>query len=366
MPRYLGTTVMVPSKLDRHTTPATGDQHVLARGLDGEIRAFLNVCPHRNNQLVPVDRAVNGVSRVSRKGKLTPNGSLVCPFHRYTYDAHGDIVFAPAFEERKCTPRLSLEGVSLRACGDLLFERTGEYPLLLADVMEHEEFARLGIRPFDLQGMKLAAVDASIEKFSALTAGEVFGDTDHVDDIHRDSFDQLVDMSQLSIDVKSLDWSMQFVGWREKTTVICDEYFAYRAAVLAKGNIPRYGAVWMLYGPCTTFEWYPTDVPDEHVFVVSVFEPLPDGGCRNLIEWYAPRALKERNPELLPALRDAYAVTAAEDRELCLSSEEGRRTLVQNGLGERTLGPTHPLQEGCVDHYYAMLAQQLSALASGT
>jgi hypothetical protein len=120
----------------------------------------------------------------------------------------------------------------------------------------------------------------------------------------------------------------------------------------------------MMFGPCTTFEWYPTDVPGEHIFVVSTFVPNEGGGCRNVIEWYVPEALLLRNIELVTKLKKAYAVTASEDRELCISTKRGRRALVDNGYGAQLLGPIHPREEGCIGHYYNMLRMYLTTMVN--
>ena len=358
-PKLLGNEAMLPTVNSRHTTPSTGDAHVLSRHPDG-IRAALNTCPHRNGRLVPVGEEVNG-NPVTRDGKLTPNGSMVCHWHRYTYDEQGTLIFAPAYKKGETLPCLKLNTVALEQFDGLLFEAGHDAAEMLQDVMKSPSLKRLGIVPFEMKGTVLYDVQESIETFSALTAMEIFGDTDHVGDIHKVSFDQLVDMMKLWLEM-STHWSIQFVGWRKDTTKVCAEYKAYRDLVLRGGNTPRYGAVWMIFGPNTTFEWYPTDVEDEHIFVVSTFVPIAKGGCRNVVEWYVSEATLLRNPELVRALMAAYAVTASEDRVLCNSVELGRRTLVENGFGHQRLGPAHPVEEGCVTHYYNMLAMYCEQL----
>ncbi len=357
-PRYLGCDAMVPIKGSRHTTPSTNDAHMLFRGNDGEVRAFLNACAHRNAQLVPVGMKVKG-NITARGGMLARNGNIICPWHRYTYDQGGELVSAPAYGDG-AKPCAQLNEVPLEQFGGLIFEAGKGATEMLEDVMHTPSFAKLGIVPFDTRKTVLYRIDESQETFSALHAMEIFGDTDHVDDIHPNSFDQLVDMETLWLEMGH-HWSIQFVGWRETTSKVCDEYKSYRDLVRARGNIPRYGAVWMMFGPNTTFEWYPTDVPEEHIFVVSTFVPTKDG-CRNVVEWYVPEGVLARSPDLAPALMAAYAVTAEEDRAPCNSIERGRRALVENGFGHQTLGPIHPDQEGCVAHYYDMLKMYLDRL----
>ncbi len=53
---------------------------VVVRGRDGEIRAFHNSCRHRGSRVRTTDRGTSA--------------RLVCPYHQWTYDLDGKLVFA--------------------------------------------------------------------------------------------------------------------------------------------------------------------------------------------------------------------------------------------------------------------------------
>ncbi|MCZ2501130.1 Rieske 2Fe-2S domain-containing protein, partial [Xylophilus sp. Kf1] len=64
---------------------------IVTRGADGRIRAFHNVCRHRGQRLCAKS---NGT-----------NPKLVCPYHQWTYDLNGKLLFArdmgPDFDPSK-------------------------------------------------------------------------------------------------------------------------------------------------------------------------------------------------------------------------------------------------------------------------
>ncbi len=364
-PVFLGLGSAAPSPRDAYASIYTRDAHLMTRGMDGELRVFLNTCRHRNGQIVPVGMTVDG-KKIPRQGKTLPNGNIGCKWHNWVYDGtSGKLFGAPTFrgDEKPCAKQHSLHAVGIEQVGDLVFLAGSGAKEHLADAFTSPGFARRGVVPFRFaEPMRLfdegKRLDDFAEDFHTITFMEVYGDTDHVDDIHRDSFNQLVSMGSLELEY-STHWSVQFVGWRETTTRVCDEYSEYRRMVLARsgGKTPEFGAIWMSYGPNMTFEWYPLGMKDgraQHAFVASVCVPRGTG-CYNVVEFFFPEQVLRDEPELAHALMRAYAVTAREDRDLCNSMERGRQALVDHGRGDDVLGPAHPLQEGCVTHYYNLL-----------
>ena len=64
-----------------------GDTGVLlARDLDGTLRAFENTCRHRGHELLPC-----GVTSAVK--------AIVCPYHAWTYDFDGSLIGAPGFRD---------------------------------------------------------------------------------------------------------------------------------------------------------------------------------------------------------------------------------------------------------------------------
>ena len=72
----------IPSRGSYVTREIAGDNVIVLRAGDDEVRAFYNVCRHRGTRLC-ADTA----------GRL--NGVIQCPYHAWTYDYQGRLVGAP-------------------------------------------------------------------------------------------------------------------------------------------------------------------------------------------------------------------------------------------------------------------------------
>lgn len=95
-------------KTGNHATLQIGEfPVVIVRGADGQIRAFHNVCRHRGQRLCP------------KQTGSSPK--LVCPYHQWTYDLDGRLLFArdmgPDFDPSK----FSLKPVHVRTDGGMIF-----------------------------------------------------------------------------------------------------------------------------------------------------------------------------------------------------------------------------------------------------
>ncbi|MCJ2180031.1 aromatic ring-hydroxylating oxygenase subunit alpha [Novosphingobium album (ex Hu et al. 2023)] len=71
----------IPEPGDWHTLDYIGESVIVTRGLDGEVRAFTNVCRHRGS------RIVDGSHGCAKK--------LVCPYHAWTYELDGRLSGVP-------------------------------------------------------------------------------------------------------------------------------------------------------------------------------------------------------------------------------------------------------------------------------
>jgi glycine betaine catabolism A len=61
---------------------------LLARGVDGRVRAFANTCRHRGHELLGV-------------GEQTTRRTVQCPYHAWTYDLDGSLRAAPGFRDHQ-------------------------------------------------------------------------------------------------------------------------------------------------------------------------------------------------------------------------------------------------------------------------
>jgi Rieske 2Fe-2S family protein len=120
---------------------------VIVRGNDGEIRAFHNACRHRGSVLCK-----------TKKGR---GPKLVCPYHQWTYELDGSLLWArdmgPDFDASKH----GLKSVHCRNVAGMV------YICLADEAPEFEEFAAEAARylaPHDLENSKVAFESTIIEK----------------------------------------------------------------------------------------------------------------------------------------------------------------------------------------------------------
>ena len=83
---YAGHISEVPGRGDYIVIDLLGESIVIARGEEGAVHAFLNVCRHRGH---PVCQAPKG--SVRRR--------FVCPYHQWTYDLDGRLRHAPSVDD---------------------------------------------------------------------------------------------------------------------------------------------------------------------------------------------------------------------------------------------------------------------------
>lgn len=138
---YVGVVSDVPEAGD-YMTVEIGKQPVLiVRDDDGEIRAFHNVCRHRGSRLC-----------ASQKGVV---GNIVCPYHQWTYNLSGKLVFADHMQENFDLEHHSLKAVHLKNLAGLLFICLADEPPTDFDVMA--DAMTPYIAPHQLENTKVAA-----------------------------------------------------------------------------------------------------------------------------------------------------------------------------------------------------------------
>ena len=110
MPRYVGHELCIPHEGHYHTLQQEGAGRTLLRTARG-IELISNVCRHRQ--------------AIMLKGRGAQQGQIVCPLHRWTYDASGQsnatgtLIGAPHFEKDPC---LHLNNYPLQNWNGLLFD----------------------------------------------------------------------------------------------------------------------------------------------------------------------------------------------------------------------------------------------------
>ncbi len=326
-PGYVGHELMVPETDDfRSLETKDGAWNLVNNGATVEMVS--NVCRHR--QAVMLRGA----------GKLQ-GGNVVCPLHRWTYDAKGTLLGAPHFADQPC---LHLPRKALQRWQGMLFEGPRD---IAADL------ARMGCaKDLDFDGHVLHNVEITEYNFNWKTFIEVYLEDYHVAPFHP-GLGHFVDCDELAWEYG--DWfSVQTVGVNKNLLKPGSEvYRKWHDSVLGfrNGEVPRHGAIWLTYYPNIMVEWYP------HVLVISTLLPRGPEKCTNVVEFYYPEEIGLFEPEFVANEQAAYRETAVEDEEICQRMNDGRKLLWQEGREEQ--GPYQsPMEDGMV-HFHEFLRREL-------
>ena len=318
-PRYLGHELSVPEVGDFHALPQEGEGRALVRTPQG-VELISNVCRHRQ--------------AVMLRGRGNSRGNIVCPLHHWTYDLKGQLIGAPHFADDPC---LNLNNYPVQTWNGMVFERPpdGRGRDVAADL------ASLGPRAdLDFSGHVLDRVQMHECDYNWKTFIEVYLEDYHVAPFHP-GLGQFVTCEDLRWEFGA-QYSAQTVGANNSLAKAGSAtYRKWHDAVLAyrNGVAPKHGAIWLTYYPTVMVEWYP------HVLVVSTLHPQGPQKTLNVVEFYYPEEIAAFEREFVEAEQAAYWETCAEDDEIALRMDAGRRALMERGDDE--VGPYQsPMEDG--------------------
>ena len=143
------------------------------------------------------------------------------------------------------------------------------------------------------------------------------------------------------------DYSVQTVGVNKGLLKSGSEiYKRWQEQVLKfrGGEPPPYGAIWLTLYPNIMVEWYP------HVLIVSTLWPDGPQRTRNVVEFYYPEEIVLFEREFIEAERAAYMETVAEDDEIALRMDAGRKALFDRGTSDA--GPYQSPMEDGMQHFH--------------
>ena len=325
--RYIGHELSVPEAGDYHALQQEHEGRALVRTEQG-VELISNVCRHRQ--------------AVMLRGRGHTSRNIVCPLHRWTYDLKGELIGAPHFADDPC---LNLRNYPIQRWNGLVFETGGR------DIAA--ELAKLGPRQeLDFTGYVLDRVQVHECDYNWKTFIEVYLEDYHVAPFHP-GLGQFVTCEDLRWEFGS-QYSVQTVG--AKNALAKPGSPAYRKwhdAVLAyrNGVPPPYGAIWLTLYPAVMVEWYP------HVLVVSTLHPRGPQKTLNLVEFYYPEEIAAFEREFVEAQQAAYWETCAEDDEIALRMDAGRRALMERG--DDDAGPYQSPMEDAEVHFHEYLHRKL-------
>ena len=319
-PRYLGHQLAVPEIGDFYALPQEGEGRALVRTERG-VELISNVCRHRQ-------------ALILRGRGNTRGNNIVCPLHRWTYDLQGRLIGAPHFADDPC---LNLANYPLQTWNGMLFEGRGR--TVASELAGLGPTADLCFDGYVLDHVQMHECDYNWKTFI-----EVYLEDYHVGPFHP-GLGQFVACDELRWEFGD-HHSVQTVGTKnELARPGTPAYRKWHDAVLKYRNgryddpAPKHGAIWLTYYPTVMVEWYP------HVLVVSTLYPKGPQKTLNVVEFYYPEEIAAFEREFIDAERAAYWETCAEDDEIALRMDAGRRALMERGDDE--VGPYQsPMEDG--------------------
>ena len=301
-----------PNTGDYMTLDVAGERALVIRDGDGALRAFHNVCRHR------ASRVVAGETGSCR-------GSIVCPYHGWTYGYDGKLQSVPSDHgfDQLDKSRLSLPEVEIEEWMGFVFVRFGgDGPSVaatlepLADVAEHFRFAEM--RPWGSRASqscefnwKMFSEDESEGYYipTGLSAmGRLFGDA------HSNG--------------ESTGTGTQpFAVLQDKESPVWSERAYQRLLPEVSHLREEYRRAWSYYGifPTTVFLLTPD--------LVGAYQVLPDGPERCTIQRFAV-ALEDDRREMRAARylnRRIGRNIIKEDLEFCSWTDAGVRSSSYQG-----------------------------------
>ena len=327
-PRYVGHELSIPEVGDYQTLLHEGEGRALVRTRDG-VELISNVCRHRQAVMLRGRGNVGAASGAS---------NIVCPLHRWTYDLHGRLIGAPHFADDPC---LNLNNYPLQTWNGMVFEdrRAADPRGPMRKVTN--DLARIGpMADLDFTGYVFDHVQMHECDYNWKTFIEVYLEDYHVAPFHP-GLGQFVTCEDLRWEFGA-QHSVQTVGAKnELAKPGSAAYRKWHDAVLAyrNGVPPKHGAIWLTYYPTVMVEWYP------HVLVVSTLYPKGPQKTLNVVEFFYPEEIAAFEREFVEAEQAAYWETCAEDDEIALRMDAGRRALMERGDDE--VGPYQsPMEDG--------------------
>jgi choline monooxygenase len=319
-PRYVGHELAVPEVGDFYALPQEGEGRALVRTAAG-VELISNVCRHRQALIL--------------RGRGHAQKNIVCPLHRWTYDLQGRLIGAPHFDQDPC---LNLRNYTTQSWNGLVFE--GQAGDVNADLGALGPRADLDFGGYVLDHVKVHECDYNWKTFI-----EVYLEDYHVGPFHP-GLGKFVNCEDLQWEFGA-QHSVQIVGSHPGLQQAGSAaYKKWHDALLQyRGGVaPKHGAIWLTYYPTVMLEWYP------HVLVVSTLYPKGPQKTLNLVEFYYPEEIAAFEREFVEAEQAAYWETCAEDDEIALRMDAGRRALLERGDDE--VGPYQSPMEDGMQHFH--------------
>ncbi|WP_048305902.1 SRPBCC family protein [Halomonas sp. PR-M31] len=144
---FAGMTCEIPAKGNFMTLQIGNNPIIILRGDNGVIQGFHNVCRHRGSRLCAAE-----------KGKVA---KLVCPYHQWTYELDGRLLFAGDMGKSFNPADYRLKPIHVSTAGGYIFVSLAEEP---ADNSEFLTQLEHYLAPHQMDNVKVAAQSHIVEE----------------------------------------------------------------------------------------------------------------------------------------------------------------------------------------------------------
>lgn len=147
---FVGMTSEIPNRGDYFTIEIGQNPVLLVRDADGSVNAFHNTCRHRGSRVC-----------TKHRGKVA---NLVCPYHQWTYDLKGNLLFAGTeMGEGFDMQQHGLKKAHAKTAGGFIFISLAQEPPQ-GDFDQFLETLETYMEPYDVENTKLAVESNMYEK----------------------------------------------------------------------------------------------------------------------------------------------------------------------------------------------------------
>ncbi|MGB3502227.1 MAG: aromatic ring-hydroxylating dioxygenase subunit alpha [Mesorhizobium sp.] len=144
---FVGHDCEIPNAGNYFTVQVGDYAVVIVRGNDGEIRALHNSCRHRGSKVC-----------LEHRGSAA---KLVCPYHQWTYDLDGKLLFARQMGDDFDASKFPMKPIACEAAGGYVFISLADQP---ADFAPYRALMEPYFLPHRLRDAKIAYESTIIEK----------------------------------------------------------------------------------------------------------------------------------------------------------------------------------------------------------
>jgi len=332
-----------------------GSSVILVRDDEGEIGAFFNTCRHRGSTICPPGR-----------GEV---GALTCPYHQWTYNLKGKLVYAGEMHDEFDPAGIALKPVRLARFASMIFVCLSDDP---PDFSEFASALEPYLAPHDLGSAKLAWSEDIVINANWKLVVENSRECYHCSARHPEltrTFFLRFDSTSTEPEVMEHARKCSAGGLKVGQAMGADFQLSRMPLmagavtlsmdgkpVCAKplGKVPD--------GAIGSLRWFHFPSMFAHVLrdYAFFFRLLPLSIDRTLVtsRWYVSAAAEEGRDYDTEKLRELWSLTNDQDRELCERNQEGVRSLAYQPGPYSQLREAHVIK--FVEWYADLMADHLS------